>query len=81
MKMNQNEYTTKDFYLSACILASGIRPTLRRLNDKVFIFVFPNSNNQVEEIIQKHWDRKLNLPTRTLLEAISELKTRIYEGQ
>jgi len=72
-------YKTKDFYIAACILASDI--VLLRLTketSKFVFFVFDISPIKAEQIIQKHWDRKLMLPTRNLIEAIHELKTRIH---
>ncbi len=78
MKENM-EYKTKDFYLSACILASGY-PLLNieRTNDKFSIFVFKISPEKAEKIIQQHWNYLLKLSTRKLIEAINELKTRLY---
>lgn len=77
--MNTHEYTTKDFYLGACILASGI-PLLRleQLNHKSFVFVFSISPENANNIISQHWNKTLVLPTRSIVEAITELKTRIY---
>jgi len=75
------QFRSKDFYLSACILASGI--TLLRLEQdspKVYFFVFNITPNRANEIIGKHWDRTLFLPTRNIIEAISELKTRLHNG-
>ena len=76
---NEKEFKTRDFYISACILASGV--TLLRLTketEKFAFFVFNISPIKAEQIIQEHWDRKLMLPTRNLIEAIHELKTRIH---
>jgi len=75
------QFRSKDFYLSACILASGI--TLLRLEQgspNVYFFVFNITHNQANEIIGRHWDRNLSLPTRNIIEAIGELKTRIHNG-
>lgn len=74
------EYKTKDFYLSVCLLASGIRPRLQKINHKTYLFIFSNENGQAEELIEKHWNRKLLIPSRDLIDAVAELKTRIYEG-
>ena len=78
---NETEFLTKDFYISACILASGV--TLLRLQKetvKIVLFVFALSPIKAEEIIKKHWGRKLLLPTRDVVDAIHELKTRLYSG-
>lgn len=78
---NEKEYTTKDFYIGACILASGAQLLrLQRKTDKFVLFVFSISTTKAEEIIRKHWDRTLVLPTRDVIDAIHELKTRIYSA-
>lgn len=80
--MEQDEYSTKDFYLSACLLASGI-PLIRLepLDSRSFIFVFSTNPDEALKIISAHWSRDLKIPTRDLVEAINELKTRLYNGQ
>lgn len=81
MNTDEMEYSTKDFYLSSCILASGI-PLIRLepINHKTYLFIFLDKESQIPALIQQHWDRKLLLPTRDVIEAINELKTRLYEG-
>lgn len=78
MKENM-EYQTKDYYIAACILASGVQLIkLSPIDNKSFDFVFNISTSQAEVIIQQHWQRKLILPSRNLVDALHELKTRIY---
>lgn len=75
----ENEYTTKDFYLAACLLASGFYLSrLEQSGYRTFSFIFSVSPIQAKAVIANHWNRKLNLPSRDLIEAINELKTRIY---
>lgn len=78
MEMKQ-EYKTKDFYLSACLLAYGI-PLLKleSIGNNIYYFVFGTSEKSAEQIIQSYWDRSLKLPVRNFVEAINELKTRIH---
>lgn len=74
-------FKTKDFYISACLLASGFKLIeLQKERNNLMTFVFNNSNNKAEEIIKNHWNRTHKIPTRNLIEAINELKTRIYCG-
>ena len=75
------EYKNTDFYLSTCLLASGI-PLLRleRQDTKTFIFVFETTEEKANEVIQNHWSKQLILPTKTLIDAINELKTRLHNG-
>lgn len=79
--MKNSEYKTKDFYLSACLLAYGI--PLRKLESighNIYYFVFGTSENSAEQVIQSYWDRSLQLSVRSFVEAINELKTRIHIG-
>jgi hypothetical protein len=81
MKNNINEYKLKDFYTCAVLLASGLHiKRLEKSEGNFFTFVFNDSDLLAEKIIKAHWDRMHLLPTRTLIEAINELKTRIYSG-
>ncbi|MGH7245783.1 MAG: DUF5659 domain-containing protein [Nitrosotalea sp.] len=75
------EYKNVDFYLSACLLAAGA-PLLRleKQSSKTFIFVFKITGKTANQIIQQHWDKSLILPTKTLIDAINELKTRLHNG-
>lgn len=76
-----NEYKTKDYYIGVCLLASGIQLLrLERVTDKIAIFVFAIFSEKADEIIKKHWGRELLLPTRDVIDAIHELKTRLYSG-
>jgi len=77
---NLMEYSTKDFYLSACLLASET-PLLRLdpvNSGRSFAFVFAISPDQAEKLIDDHWHRRLAIPTKDFVEAINELKTRLY---
>lgn len=78
---NVNVYKTKDFYLSACLLAYGI--SIQKLEPTVnsaYLFVFETSIENAEKIIKLYWDRSLKLPIRDFVDAINELKTRIHTG-
>jgi hypothetical protein len=79
-KCNENTvYKTKDLYLSACILASGIKLLeLQKESERVVFFIFSISPIKAEEIIRKHWSRELILPTHDVINAIRELRTRIH---
>lgn len=78
--MNEDVYKTKDFYTATCILASRYPLIkLNRLTHKTVEFVFSIPQNKAEEIIQKHWSRNLKVSSRDFTDAISELKTRIYD--
>ena len=71
-------WKSKDFYLSCVIRASGFS-LLRvdRGNRNFVTFVFDISSEKAEKIISLHWSKELKLPTRDLIEAINELRTRL----
>ncbi len=74
------KYETKDFYLSACILATGVRISdVVRQSNKTCVFVFDIAPVNAQETLRRHWNNELILPTRSLIDAIHELKSRIYE--
>lgn len=76
-----NSYKTKDFYISAAILAYGI-PLLKleTYQNGVYLFVFGTSESSAEQIISSYWNRSLKLSARDFVDAINELKTRIHNG-
>ena len=74
------KYTTKDFYIAVSLVAAGFRPSLERLDHKSFNFVFENEDGKVTEAVQKHWDGALFVSSTKMVQAMNELKTRIYEG-
>lgn len=75
------EYKSHDFYLSACLIASGL--ILKRLEpgDGNFqVFVFDDPQQTASKIISDHWNRSNRIPSRDLVEAINELRTRLHSG-
>lgn len=78
---NYKNFASNDFYLSSLILASGFPLTgIERNNGKIATFIFDCPESIAEEIISNHWNKTLQLPTRNVLEAIHELKTRLFSG-
>ena len=75
------KYTSKDFYLSACIRASGANLIrLEPLDYKTYLFHFDIPTSQANYLIEQHWNGKLVLPTKAVIDAINELKTRLHQG-
>jgi len=80
---NAKFWCTRDFY-SACVLRALDFPLRRLIRNKgnVVTFEFVDSKNKAEQVIKDYWDRKIQLnDARALVDAISELKTRIHGGQ
>ena len=76
-----SKWKSKDFYLSCVVRASGVSLlSLETGNHDFAVFVFDISPEKAEKIISLHWSRKLKIPTRDLVEAINELKTRLHSG-
>lgn len=75
-----NMWKTPDFY-SAVILRTLNFPLelLERNNNGQVTFVFADEHSKAEQVIKDYWDRKLSiLDARAFVEAINELKTRLY---
>jgi len=79
---NLKQYKSHDFYTSCVILASKKLKLigLERNKNNLVTFVFDDPLLLASQIIQKHWNRENKIPSRDLIEAINELKTRIYSG-
>ncbi|OGC69129.1 hypothetical protein A2415_00210 [candidate division WWE3 bacterium RIFOXYC1_FULL_39_7] len=79
--VNVEQWKSKDFYLSSVIRAAGFDLlSLEKNNHDFSVFVFGISPQKAEEIISLHWSKQLRLPTRNLIEAINELRTRLKSG-
>lgn len=77
--MQNERYTSKDFYISSVLLACDC--TIERLdrNQGNFVeFVFRDSPDKCLELIASYWANELLVDPKKLISAISELKTRIY---
>ena len=73
-------FNTKDFYTAVVlrVLDFPLEKLARKTGDPA-IFVFSDPNNKAEQVIKDYWDRNLPIPdARAFVEAISELKTRLY---
>ncbi|MBI4038708.1 hypothetical protein HY384_02000 [Candidatus Daviesbacteria bacterium] len=74
-------YKNHDFYLSAICLAAGLSLLrLERGQGKFVVFVFSDPQQKAQQIISDHWSHKLKVPSRSIIEAINELKTRLHSG-
>lgn len=78
---NVDRFKSHDFYLCCIILASGYSlVNLKKNNSNFVTFIFDISKEKANQIIKAHWDRELKIPSRDLIEAINELKTRLRSG-
>lgn len=74
-------WKSKDFYLSCLVRASGFPLLELEKSEGNFVyFVFDISPEEAEKIISLHWSRELSLPTKDVIEAINELRTRLKNG-
>lgn len=75
------EYRSRDFYISASLLAKGTRLIrLDKESENTYLFVFYISPEEAKKLIQDHWNKQLMVASRDLIEAINELKTRLHNG-
>lgn len=75
-------FNTKDFYTAVVlrVLDFPLEKLIRK-NGAQVTFVFLDPNKKADHIIKDYWDRNLPIPdARAFVEAISELKTRLYGG-
>ena len=78
--MNNLIFKSQDFYISCILRASKIPlKEIVRNRGNFVLFIFDAPQEKCEQIIKKHWDGDLHLSTRTLIETINELKSRIHE--
>ena len=69
-------YKTQDFYLSAVLRALGYEMFVgQKVAGKV---TFTFNGEGINDRIDSYWNNTLELPARQLIDAIKELKTRIY---
>lgn len=76
---NLNEFKINDFYQSCILKVSNF--TLLRLergNGRFVVFVFDDPESRATEIIEKYWNREVQVEARDLIETINEMKSRLY---
>jgi len=71
-------YKTKDFPIAATLRALGVPIHTVEKQGRVSYFIFDVENIDIENLINKYWNRELKVEARALIEAIKELKNRIY---
>jgi len=81
MEHGQKNFTSKDFYLSSCLLAAGIVLKYTSKAPAGFLtFHFDCTEDQANDVLNRHWSGKLRLPTKDVIEAIYQLKHRMRNG-
>ncbi len=88
MKQHENDidgnigmFQTQDFYISCVLKATGLQISNLVHNNKGRVtFIFLDPNNIAENTIQNHWNNSLKINSLDFVEAINQLKTRIYSG-
>jgi len=75
---NEKKLRIKDLY-SAAVLRCQKYPLLdlEKSEGKHFFFVFDDSQNTAETVVQEHWDGNLKVNSRDFVESVRELKTRL----
>lgn len=77
----EEKFKSNDFYTSAVCIASGAKLVNTQKSSGNFVnFILNITPEKAQEIIFQHWNRDLKLPTRDVVEAINELKTRLHSG-
>lgn len=77
----ENTFKSNDFYTCAVCVACGAKLlSIEKTSHDFVNFVLNITPQEAQKIIKDHWNRELNIPTRDLVEAINELKTRLHSG-
>lgn len=77
--MENEFFTTKDFYISSLLRALGFYlDSLDRSQGKFVNFIFSDPEQKAQEVISRYWNRSIQVDARTMVEAINEMKTRLY---
>lgn len=75
----QNEYKLNDFYQAVILKTTGFNLLrLEKGSGRYVYFVFNDPEQKAEEIIERYWNRDIQVIARDLIENINELKTRIH---
>jgi hypothetical protein len=79
--MSNQEYVTKDLYLTVYLLSIGNDPILRKEgSDDRFAFGFENSDNLQNEI-KKFYERCAQVEPMQFCVSLKQLKSRMYNFQ
>lgn len=79
--MKNITFKSKDFYLVAVCLASGCTlKTVSKNISNISEFELNQDQKTCEAIISRHWTGELIVSSLKLIEAINQLKTRLYSG-
>jgi len=75
-----HEIKLKDFYSCVILRTLGFQiDRIDRYSNDVAVFVFKDPDKNATQALQDYWDRKLKVTARDLIDAIHEVKSRIYE--
>ena len=75
-------YNTNDFYTASLLRSLGFEVLrIDFYTSKVATFVFSDPESNASEVIHRYWNRKIQIDARTLIDAINEMKTRLYAKQ
>jgi hypothetical protein len=74
-----NEYKTKDIYVSAVLLVLGYRLSDITTSGKIAFFHFENPEENIEYVVQNYWTNQIDVPAMSLFTAFKELKHMMYD--
>lgn len=78
--MENQTKSLADFYQAVILLANHYRlDRVERGQGKFCTFVFSDPEGTAQDTIDQHWRRELMVVSRDLIDAIVELKTKIYD--
>ena len=81
MTSNKGLFKSKDFFICCVLRASNFNlRAVESTSEKFANFIFDDPENRAKEVIRKHWNGELKLSTKSFVETISEMKTRLRSG-
>lgn len=78
--MRVDTINTPELSLAAALLTLGFVPTIQKIAEHKFIFIFQQSP-QLEKAINDYWNNQLKLNPKLYWNSVRELKARIYENK
>ena len=79
-------FETSDFYSAVVLRSLGwsltdMKPSEKNRKKVFFVFDTEKMAEHPNDILQEYWDGTLTINARSFVEAINEIKTRLYDSR
>lgn len=80
MDIRTNQFRTSNFHLSAYLICKGISLLdLDRTDPQRVVFIFEDTDKRIENVQQYQFGKKALVDVRQYVQAMRELKERLYD--